>query len=86
MTHAAERGARLFDFGRSKVGSGSYDFKRYYGFVPEPLPYRYRLVRAETLPEINPMNPKYRYFIRMWKRLPLSVAERVGPWLSRGLG
>ncbi|MBF0271267.1 MAG: FemAB family PEP-CTERM system-associated protein [Magnetococcales bacterium] len=86
MTHAGARGARLFDFGRSKLGSGSFDFKKYYGFTPEPLPYRYRLVRATHLPEINPLNPKYRYFIKLWKRLPLPVAERIGPWLSRNLG
>ncbi|MBF0627528.1 MAG: FemAB family PEP-CTERM system-associated protein [Magnetococcales bacterium] len=86
MTHAAARGARLFDFGRSKAGSGSFDFKKYYGFTPEPLHYRYRLVRASSLPEVNPMNPKYRYFIRMWKRLPLPVAETIGPWLARSLG
>ncbi|MBF0341192.1 MAG: FemAB family PEP-CTERM system-associated protein [Magnetococcales bacterium] len=86
MTRAADRGARLFDFGRSKLGSGSFDFKRYYGFTPEPLHYRYRLVQASRLPENNPMNPKYRYFIQLWKRLPLPVAERVGPWLSKYLG
>ncbi|GAB0055926.1 hypothetical protein SIID45300_00225 [Candidatus Magnetaquicoccaceae bacterium FCR-1] len=86
MTRAAARGAETFDFGRSKIGSGSFDFKKFYGFTPEPLQYRYRLVRAGKLPDINPMNPKYRLFIRLWKRLPLPVAERVGPWLSRHLG
>ncbi|MBF0163131.1 MAG: FemAB family PEP-CTERM system-associated protein [Magnetococcales bacterium] len=86
MTRASARGAEWFDFGRSKIGSGSFDFKKFYGFTPEPLHYRYRLVRAEKLPEINPMNPKYQLFIRWWKRLPLPVAEIVGPWLSRHLG
>ncbi|MEO5347076.1 MAG: FemAB family PEP-CTERM system-associated protein [Magnetococcus sp. YQC-9] len=86
MNRAAARGARVFDFGRSKIGSGSFDFKKFYGFTPEPLHYRYRLIRASRLPEINPMNPKYQFFIRLWKRLPLPVAERVGPWLSRYLG
>ncbi|MBF0417983.1 MAG: FemAB family PEP-CTERM system-associated protein, partial [Magnetococcales bacterium] len=86
MTRAAGRGAERFDFGRSKIGSGSFDFKKFYGFTPEPLHYRYRLVRAAALPENNPLNPKFRLFIQMWKRLPLPVTEWVGPWLSRHLG
>ncbi|MBF0427933.1 MAG: FemAB family PEP-CTERM system-associated protein [Magnetococcales bacterium] len=86
MTRAADRGARVFDFGRSKQGSGSFDFKKYYGFTPEPLHYRYCLVQAKSLPEINTMNPKYQMFIRLWKHLPLPVAERLGPLLSRHLG
>ncbi|MBF0614563.1 MAG: FemAB family PEP-CTERM system-associated protein [Magnetococcales bacterium] len=86
MRLAAERGASLFDFGRSKKGSGSFDFKRYYGFDPEPLHYRYRLVGGTALPEVNPMNPKYRLLIAAWKHLPLFVAGKVGPWLARGLG
>ncbi|MBF0589415.1 MAG: FemAB family PEP-CTERM system-associated protein [Magnetococcales bacterium] len=86
MNRAAERGAHTFDFGRSKRGTGSYDFKRYFGFEPEPLAYDSYLVRAQEMPEINPLNPKYQLFIRLWKRLPLGVSRVVGPWLARGLG
>ncbi|MBF0182720.1 MAG: FemAB family PEP-CTERM system-associated protein [Magnetococcales bacterium] len=86
MGRAARRGARVFDFGRSKLGAGSFDFKKFYGFTPEPLHYRYRLVRAARVPSNNPMNPKYRLFIRMWQRLPLALAERLGPLLARHLG
>lgn len=86
MCRAAARGVRVFDYGRSKVGSGSYDFKKNWGFVPVPLHYEYRLVRASRIPEANPANPKYRYFIAAWKRLPLAVANTLGPLLSRHLG
>lgn len=86
MRRACERGLSTFDYGRSKLGTGSYSFKKNWGFEPTPLPYQYHLVRAKTVPEVNPLNPKYRVFIEMWKRLPVPVANFVGPFLARGLG
>jgi hypothetical protein len=38
------------------------------------------------MPQVNPNNPKYRYFIEVWKRLPLPVANAIGPLLARNLG
>jgi FemAB-related protein (PEP-CTERM system-associated) len=86
MSRAAGRGARVFDYGRSKVGTGPYDFKRNWGFTPEALHYQYHLVRADSVPEVNPTNPRYHYFIEAWKRLPLPIANAVGPLLARNLG
>jgi FemAB-related protein (PEP-CTERM system-associated) len=86
MRRAVARGCGLYDFGRSKVGTGAFDFKKYWGFVPEPLHYEYRLVGGKDLPDINPLNPKFRLFIAAWKRLPLPVANLVGPFLARDLG
>ena len=86
MRRACERGCRTFDYGRSKRGTGSYSFKKNWGFEPEPLYYEYHLVRAKEIPSINPLNPKYRLFIEGWKRLPTPVANILGPWVSRGLG
>lgn len=39
MLHARRRECSLFDFGRSKTHSGPYDFKRNWGFEPQPLSY-----------------------------------------------
>lgn len=86
MRHANERGVDTFDFGRSKRGSGSFDFKKYYGFEPKPLYYEYFLVGSETLPNVSPNNPKYKLFIKLWKRLPLPVSRWIGPWVARNLG
>jgi FemAB-related protein (PEP-CTERM system-associated) len=85
MRRAAERGCRVFDFGRSKVDTGSYRFKKHWGFEPTPLHYEYYLVRAKAMPDLNPSNPKYRVFINTWKRLPVGVSRAIGPWLARGL-
>jgi FemAB-related protein (PEP-CTERM system-associated) len=81
-----ERGARLFDFGRSKLGTGAFDYKKNWGFEPEELHYCYRLAPGAAIPENNPNNPKYRLFIAAWKRLPVPVANLLGPPLVRGLG
>lgn len=86
MRRAVEKGCRIFDYGRSKVGTGSYRFKKHWGFEPEPLYYEVDLVKAKQIPEINPLNPKYQLFIAAWKRLPLPVSQIVGPWLAKDLG
>lgn len=86
MRRAARRGARLFDFGRSKYGTGSFDFKKNWGFAPEPLHYQYRLDPGRTIPDHNPLNPKYRLLIAAWKKLPLAVANLLGPPIVRGIG
>lgn len=86
MRRAVDKGCRIFDFGRSKVDTGSYRFKKHWGFEPEPLYYEVDLVKAKHIPEINPLNPKYSLFIAAWKRLPLSVSQMIGPWLARDLG
>lgn len=86
MQRAVARGARVFDFGRSKAGTGSYDYKKFWGFEPTPLAYQYHLVRARELPDVNPLNPKYRLMVRTWQRLPLWLSKRVGPLVARQLG
>ena len=86
MRLAAERGIKIFDYGRSKQGTGSYSFKKNWGFDPEPLHYEFKLVAANEMPDVNPLNPKYQFFIKMWKRMPLAMTKLVGPVIARNLG
>ena len=86
MRRACERGYRTFDFGRSKIGTGSYAFKRNWGFLPKPLVYQYRLAAGRSIPDLHPLNPKLGMLIAVWKRLPLAVATRLGPMIVRGIG
>ena len=86
MRRACERGVRVFDYGRSKRGTGSFDFKKNWGFEPEPLVYEYRLVKGRAVPDHNPLNPKYQAFIAIWQRLPLPVANAIGPYVVKSLG
>ena len=86
MRRAVDKGCHLFDYGRSKVDTGSYRFKKHWGFEPEPLFYEVDLVKSRKIPEINPLNPKYQLFIAAWKRLPLPISQIIGPWLAKDLG
>jgi FemAB-related protein (PEP-CTERM system-associated) len=86
MRRACERGLRSFDYGRSKRGTGSFDFKKNWGLEPAPLAYEYRLLRRDSIPQNNPSNRKYRAMIALWRRLPLPVATRLGPHIVRALG
>lgn len=86
MRHAARRGCDRFDFGRSKAGTGAFAFKKNWGFEPEWLEYEHYLAPGSVLPEKNPNNPKYAFFIAAWKKLPLPLANFLGPFLVRGLG
>jgi FemAB-related protein (PEP-CTERM system-associated) len=85
LQYACEAGYRLFDFGRSTAGSATYRFKEQWGAQPVPLYWYYGLRSGLTLPEINPQNPKYRFAIDAWKRLPLAAANLIGPMISRSL-
>jgi len=86
MRRACERGFRLFDFGRSKRGTGAFDFKRNWGFSAEPLRYYFVMRRGKKPPDLNPLNPKIRPLVQVWKRLPLQVANLLGPPIVRYLG
>lgn len=86
MRRACERGLQTFDYGRSKRGTGSFEFKKNWGFEPEPLHYEFRLRKRDTVPQNNPLNPKFRMLVALWRRLPLPVANALGPHLVRNLG
>jgi FemAB-related protein (PEP-CTERM system-associated) len=86
MRHAASRGCTRFDFGRSKVGTGSFQFKRLWGFEPQQLHYEFPYLPSGEVPQNNPNNPKYRAAIEVWRRLPRAVVDRLGPLLVAGLG
>jgi FemAB-related protein (PEP-CTERM system-associated) len=83
---ARRTGAATFDFGRSKRGTGSFDFKRRWGFTETGLDYRYLLLRDRTVPDLSPLNGRYRRAIELWRRMPLPLARDLGPLLVRGIG
>lgn len=86
MLHARRRGATHFDFGRSKTGSGAYDFKRNWGFEPEPLSYAQWTAPGAEKRDADPTSASHSAKIDLWRRLPLRVANLIGPMIARGLG
>jgi FemAB-related protein (PEP-CTERM system-associated) len=86
MRRACARGLKVFDYGRSKQGTGSFSFKKNWGFEPKPLHYEFCLYRRDEVPQNNPANPKYRLLIAAWRRMPMPVATFLGPFVVRSLG
>lgn len=86
MNHARTKGCTRFDFGRSKLGTGPFAYKKNWGFDPQPLTYARWLAPGEQARDTNPTSAKYRLQVDLWKRLPLWAANRIGPLIARGLG
>lgn len=85
IKYYGDRGARLFDFGRSSVGSGNYEFKRRWRAEPVTLNYQYWVRPGHELSIASPDNPRYQTRVQMWKKLPLWTARLVGPMIARHL-
>jgi FemAB-related protein (PEP-CTERM system-associated) len=86
MRQARERHCARFDFGRSKTGSGAYSFKKNWGFEPRPLTYSRWTAPGAEARDADPTSARHAARIALWKRLPLPVANRLGPMIARGLG
>ncbi|MFM5908630.1 MAG: FemAB family XrtA/PEP-CTERM system-associated protein [Novosphingobium sp.] len=86
MLHARRRGCSAFDFGRSKTGSGAYHFKRNWGFEPDPLTYATWTAPGQPARDADPTSARHALQIALWQRLPLPIANRLGPLIAKGLG
>ena len=85
MLHARKRGMKRFDFGRSKTGSGPYHFKKNWGFEPQPMTYAEWTAPGAEARDVDPTSEEYSRKIELWKKLPLPVANTIGPFIARGL-
>ncbi|MFT3818033.1 MAG: FemAB family PEP-CTERM system-associated protein [Rubrivivax sp.] len=86
MRRSCTRGLKVFDYGRSKQGTGSFSFKKNWGFEPKPLHYEYCLYKRDSVPQNNPNNAKFKLLIETWRRLPIGMANWLGPFVVRSLG
>jgi FemAB-related protein (PEP-CTERM system-associated) len=85
LSHAADNGFKKFDFGRSTPHEGTYQFKMQWGAQPVQLYWHYWLSSGVAMPEINPKNPRYKYFIKLWQHLPLWLTNALGPKIVRNI-
>lgn len=85
LREALAQGCSCFDFGRSSVDSGTYRFKQQWGATPRQLYWHYWLRSAGEPPRLNPHNPKYRLAVHVWSRLPVTLANWLGPVVVKGL-
>jgi len=83
MRRAVALGCRKFDFGRTRVDNrGSYDFKRFHGFLPTLLQYeRWTRAGAEAV-ELSAGSGKFALARRVWPYLPAGVCRRLSALLA----
>ncbi len=79
IKYACKLGLKVFDFGRSTIDTGTYNFKKQWGAEPVQLEYQYYLHRANSIPVVDAKNNKYQRIIDIWKNLPLPFTNFVGP-------
>jgi serine/alanine adding enzyme len=84
IERAVAKGQTAFDFGRSTIGSSTFEFKRKWGAKPIPIVWQYYL-RDGDVRDMRPDNPKFQLAIKLWKRLPLQVTQLLGPLIVRGI-
>jgi len=83
MAWAGKNGYRTFDFGRSKIETGAFDFKAHWGMNTRQLPYEMLLVKRKQLPDYTPKNPRLQFAIKLWQHVPLPVTRLIGPAFLR---
>jgi len=84
MKRGLEKSMKDFNFGRSSKDSGHYIFKKRWGASVQQLFYQYISYNGKTY-DLNPNNPKYKLAVNLWKKLPLSVANYLGPHIARNI-
>lgn len=83
MKEGVRRGLRRFDFGRSKRGTGAFEFKSSWNMQVDTLDYQTFLVRRKEAPNFSPTNPKFELATRLWSRFPLKATTWLGPRVVR---
>jgi FemAB-related protein (PEP-CTERM system-associated) len=84
---SCERGCKQFDFGRSTFGEGTFRFKQQWGAKPVLLDWQ-TLNKQGALAESSTAKSDGKSQLRgmveaVWKKLPLPVANTIGPRLRR---
>lgn len=83
LKYSCDNGANEFDFGRSTYNQGTYKFKKQWGCEPRLLNWRRQGETNDTL-NVDSPDSKLRVAIEsIWRSMPLSLANFLGPKLRR---
>lgn len=84
MCFAISQNIKFFDFGRSTLGSGTYEFKKRWGAIARPLHWQFLAVGKNISLPVESEN-KFRLAVEIWKKLPVQVTRVVGPGLRKNI-
>ena len=82
MKRGVAKEIKWFNFGRSSKGSGHFIFKKRWGALTQQLFYQYVSYNDRT-PDLNPKSPRYQLGVRLWKNIPLRMANLLGPYIAK---
>jgi FemAB-related protein (PEP-CTERM system-associated) len=85
MEQAIQQRVTLFNFGRCTPNEGTHHFKKQWGSRDEQLWWYQRSRGGEATSTPSPDQGAYALGVRLWKRLPLKVANALGPRIVRGI-
>lgn len=85
MQYACAQGYRCFDFGRSSIDSGTYNFKRQWGAKPVQIYWQVLNTNGDQSVAFLTNNSKFQMAIEIWKRLPISFTQILGPHIRKYL-
>jgi len=77
-----EKGAKIFDFGRSEKNSGTYNFKKQWGTKIKQLYYQSYSPKERKF-GFSAEKKKYRTQIKIWKKIPLPLTNLLGPKIRK---
>ena len=80
---AGQNGYKIFDFGRSKRDTGTFEFKKHWNTTMRALPYEIILIHRKTLPNFSPANPRFHLVFKIWQKLPLPLTRLIGGFALR---
>jgi len=91
LKFSCERNCSIFDFGRSSIDASTYQFKKQWGSTP--IQHYWYSFEPSASPDTdkthsqaraaNSNNPKFQLLIAVWKKLPLWLANVIGPHIVK---
>ena len=82
MEHAIERELTSFNFGRCTPNGGTHRFKLQWGSRDVQL-YWYSQATGKRVSTPSPRDPRYAWAPRLWSKLPVTIANLLGPKIVR---
>lgn len=83
LESAIEDGFTVFDFGRSTRDGGTHHFKQQWGAADYPLYWETVGLNGATVPDPGRAGSRMQVFIDAWTRMPLPIANWLGPRVIR---
>tara|TARA_Y100000034_G_scaffold135722_1_gene208786 strand:- start:4935 stop:6026 length:1092 start_codon:yes stop_codon:yes gene_type:complete len=87
IKYAIKNNYKIVDFGRVRLESGQFTYKKKWGCELKNLYHFYDLYQTDKLPNEDPStNAKFKLLTNVWKTLPLPLTKKIGPWTREGIG